>query len=379
MKTENQKGIKPLIIIFAIAAVLLIGGGVGYYFYTIQKGNTGNNNFNSAESVNQNINTSTDETAKWKTYKNAKYHYEFMYPERDWYFSLRQTELESQEDAVDFTKVIRQKNQFVDQDILYMRMAVLVSPNPNNYAPKEWYFIARYLIDIENDPSIKSSDADFLKKRVAEETQYQSEIEEIIFQGLPALKEEGVNNGTISFQKGENMFWIAWDNIDGRESTETAKQIFNNITSTFQFSENIYKDKKFGFQFQYPSHLILSEKEGEINLFDVKNPLLPPVFSIEVFKPTTAKGNNQSEKEFLKKVAEEKLGKESITKAIDYEIGIEVEAKTFFSRHFFIFGVQDVDIDDTDGYIIEIMEGRDGYFAGEEFKQILDSIIFPIF
>jgi len=57
MKNKRQSGfVLPMAILIVI--VLIVAGGVGYYFYKI----------------------SVDETANWKTYVNEKYGYSFKYP-----------------------------------------------------------------------------------------------------------------------------------------------------------------------------------------------------------------------------------------------------------------------------------------------------------
>ena len=70
---NSKKGfVIPLII--AIVAVLAVGGG--YWYYSLST------SFNHSLKPN-NLATSTDQTAGWKTYTNTQYGFEFKYP-KDW-------------------------------------------------------------------------------------------------------------------------------------------------------------------------------------------------------------------------------------------------------------------------------------------------------
>ena len=129
-----------------------------------------------------------------------------------------------------------------------------------------------------------------------------------------------------------------------------------------------YRNDEFGFEVKYPSSLTVRVDESSINFFD-DDELLPPVFGIEIFKPNKIPSGETQEK-FLQQVAEERLGESAILRIVGFrDGGLEVEASTFFFRHFFLY--------DADSRVaVEFFEGQDGFLISGEFNQILSTFRF---
>ncbi len=322
---KNTKGISTLIIIFFIVGILLVVGSVVYYLLNsrvcclpIQNDINANQNFNG--NVNQ---VSSDWLEYQSSHKGIQVRFE--YPST-WRANPTNSSL-IEESAI---QVIGSAgNQF------------LLFPTGG------------YGYGLDEGPT---------------ETQTKIEIDK-----YPALKREFI------YPSGFILTRIEFENIPNhpdfrvefRTENLADKQVLERILNSLKITNwqrKFYENKEYGFTFTYPARFSLNEKDDEINLFD--DPLLPPVLAIEVFTPTNVTNAQSSEEleEILKKIAEEKIGAKYITKIVGmHNGGLEVEADTFFHRHFFVFN----DI------ALEFNEGEDGYFANEEFKQIIDSITLP--
>ncbi|MFA6391698.1 MAG: hypothetical protein WCW66_02995 [Patescibacteria group bacterium] len=132
---NNQKGIVPVVIVAIIAGVVIIGGGVIWYFTSQNSTNSNTNTKNTIENTNSVMNTNTnsalntnskvntnstintnnntiqntnnvtntnttvtintnsalDETADWETYTNTRYAYTIKYPD-NWYVDTNYSE-----------------------------------------------------------------------------------------------------------------------------------------------------------------------------------------------------------------------------------------------------------------------------------------------
>lgn len=185
----------------------------------------------------------TDETANWKTYTNAKYNYQFKYPNKDWTFDSLVPPKYDEDiqtfDSISLIKLTTMPNKYVDQTVWWMRFFVSVQPNPNQLTPKELYYFGQYTKDI---PAGLSTSVPFgeqylrdLRNRVSREVEYPQGVENTTFLGYPALRETYEKWGSLTFVKDSFMFVMSWSIEDGKETAENAQWIFDQILSTFKF------------------------------------------------------------------------------------------------------------------------------------------------
>ena len=182
--------------------------------------------------------------ANWKTYSNTKYNYQFKYPDKDWSFDWLVPPNPNEDirtfDSISFLKTTTVPNKYVNQSIWWMRFFVSVQPNPNQLTPKELYYFRQYTKDIPaglltnvpfGDQYLKD-----LRNKVSREAKYPEGVEDTTFLDYAALRETYKNWGSLTLAKDSLTFVMSWNIEDGKETAENAQQIFNQILSTFRFT-----------------------------------------------------------------------------------------------------------------------------------------------
>ena len=165
------------------------------------------------EMASQNSNTQfadeVDEVSDWKTYANTEYKYRINYPP-DW--EITNITAQPSPAAVRFTKITKQDGRYINDAVV----DVIVESNPLKKTPtEEWY-------------------REWIKQIPAGMNLEGVQIVETTFQGMRALK---IDNHTIFFAKGFNMFRIKWHVAGDYDQSlvSTTENVFNRMLSSFKF------------------------------------------------------------------------------------------------------------------------------------------------
>jgi len=240
MNKTNSSWLKTFSIGFSIISFGITIAIIGYIVVTTKQNQTPNQ-----QRISISPPITQDATANWKTYKNTKYNYQFKYPDKDWVFDWLVPPEPNEDirtfDSVSFLKTTTVPNKYVNQSVWWMRFFVSVQPNPNQLTPKELYYFSRYNTNI---PAGLSASVPFedqylkdLRNKVSRETKYPQGVENTTFLGYAALRETYKNWGSLTLVKDSLTFVMSWNIEDGKETAENAQQIFNQILSTFRFTQ----------------------------------------------------------------------------------------------------------------------------------------------
>jgi len=153
--------------------------------------------------------TTQSETAQWKIFTNTEYKYRVSYP-ADW--ELGQITVKQSPAAIRFTKITKQGDKYLNDAVV----DIIVEPNPFRKTPtEEWY-------------------REWIKQIPAGINLEGVKIEETTFKNMKALK---IDNNTIFFAKGFNMFRIKWHVAGDYDESlaESTENIFEQIVATFEF------------------------------------------------------------------------------------------------------------------------------------------------
>lgn len=207
----NQKGLAPIVIILIVIGVLVVGGGVYWYFVrnkpvacTQEAKQCPDGSYVSRIGPNCEFapcpEAKTDETADWQTYRNKEWGYELKYPQ-NW---------NVEENTVLITTIrnwIRKPDEYSDP---YRDIDIIVYPEK-----KEWPDSARMGLD------------------------YGLNIGTVIVDGLEGVKvrvlaERGYSYIKVAVPKGELLYTIGiCENIAGESNPRMT--IFDQILSNFKF------------------------------------------------------------------------------------------------------------------------------------------------
>ena len=149
------------------------------------------------------------ETSLWKVYTITEYKYRVSYPP-DW--ELVQVTVKQFPAAVRFTKITKQGVNYLNDAVV----DIIVEPNPLRKTPtEEWY-------------------REWVKQIPAGINLEGVKIEETTFKNMKALK---IDNNTVFFTKGFNMFRITWHVAGDYDQSlvESTKKIFEQMLDTFAF------------------------------------------------------------------------------------------------------------------------------------------------
>jgi len=196
MKNKRQSGfVLPMAIL--IVVVLIVAGGVGYYFYKI----------------------SVDETANWKTYTNTKHGYQLKVP-NDFYNRAKPSSWigESDNDSIDFSR------------------------------GRQWYVVIQFLPNAPfYNPPLGTELIGWLKQNKVLFDDYQAlDKPNFEIKGIPAVKmyssgrPQAFNADIIYFIKDNKLFQIqalADTDDENGVDVENVKEICSQILSTFKFIE----------------------------------------------------------------------------------------------------------------------------------------------
>ena len=123
-----------------------------------------------------------------------------------------------------------------------------------------------------------------------------------------------------------------------------------------------------GVSFAIPPELEAAQGEDLIDVFNPSQQTLPPLLEVYVIDYSTPFSTSSSE-ETLLNIAKKQLGFDLVRIVGFHDNGIEVEATTIFSRHFFMY-------DPAANRAIEFRQGRHGFFDSQDFRSILQSVAF---
>ena len=153
--------------------------------------------------------TTQSETAQWKIFTNTEYKYRVSYP-ADW--ELGQITVRQSPATVRFTKIAKQGDKYLNDAVVN----IIVEPNPLRKTPtEEWY-------------------REWVKQIPAGINLEGVKFEETIFKNMKALK---IDNNTIFFVKGFNMFRITWHVAGDYDQSlvGSTEKIFEQMLDTFAF------------------------------------------------------------------------------------------------------------------------------------------------
>lgn len=210
MNNQNQKGISSLLLIVIIVGILAIGGVLAYQYYWQA----------SEEEIEEE--TSTDETADWKVYRNEEIGYEVKYP-KDWYVKEEYRSECKFEDCLEYLyienieeKVIVAGEGPFTENGSYFKIVILKAENISSI--EEW-------IEKGDIPDrVKQERLDFI---------ITLEIGGI---EIKAWKGTGSADGGIEFIKDGRFYRIHY--ISGsQEQFDKDLDIFKQMLSTFRFIE----------------------------------------------------------------------------------------------------------------------------------------------
>lgn len=189
------------------------------------------------------------DTTGWQTYHNTKYGYKLKYPVQDWYPDNLGLPVSETDNAFWIAKVIKEKdNPYIEQSRLYMRFFVSGMPNPNNLTAKEWNFFGAGLNFLEGpDPSLPypyegKTLQDYKQRANSVPLPHSNDAANSIaaattFLGIPAIETAAEQWGSLLLPKNGYMFLASWDVTDGKEKPVVARETFNQILSTFKFTQ----------------------------------------------------------------------------------------------------------------------------------------------
>ncbi|OGZ43659.1 MAG: hypothetical protein A3C80_04560 [Candidatus Ryanbacteria bacterium RIFCSPHIGHO2_02_FULL_45_43] len=205
----NQRGFANMVL---VVVIVILVGAVGYFMF-VKKFEPGSQQptptptqTNTAVSPTP---TPQSETAQWKIFTNTEYKYRINYPP-DW--ELGQITVKQSPAAVRFTKITKQGDKYLNDAVV----DVIVEPNPLRKTPtEEWY--REWVKQIPTGINLEGV-----------------KFEETTFKNMKALK---IDNNTVFFAKGLNMFEIKW-HVAGdynQSLAESAEKIFEQMMATFEF------------------------------------------------------------------------------------------------------------------------------------------------
>ena len=202
VKRMNQKSFANIILV--IIVVVLVGAA-GYFAFVKKPAPIAQD-----KTLPSTQNTvPPDKTAQWRTYTNTEYKYRVSYPP-EW--ELGRITAEPSPAAVRFTKITKQDGKYLNDAVV----DIIVEPNPLKKTPtEEWY-------------------REWVKQIPAGGSLEGVKIEETTFKSIKALK---IDNSSIFFAKGFNMFRIKWHVAgDYNQSLVTStEQIFEQMLANFEF------------------------------------------------------------------------------------------------------------------------------------------------
>jgi hypothetical protein len=150
--------------------------------------------------------------------------------------------------------------------------------------------------------------------------------------------------------------------IQLRSGTPSQKTIAKPLPVTINIWQRIVEPTS-DVAFAIPPNLIARIAEDSVIVADPTQPNLPPLFVAYVIDvPPDLAGSPLQET--LEQIALSQVGKDFIRIVSFHDGGVEMEARTFMSHHFFIY-------DSTTHKAVEFMAGRDDFFRSPEFVEIL--------
>jgi len=208
--------------LFLVVMVVILAFG-GLFYFSWQKGvikTTPSNEVSPTPTAN------TDETVNWKTYKNKKYNYQVSY-HSDWYVLYSDTEdLDTARD-ISFRK-FKDLPFYAEGQIEF---TIIVHPNPNNLTLSE--FLIRGDINIFH-PEL----SEFITLEGEQEDRRKTveKMEKTTFNGFEALRYKELENEIKLFVNNNNIF-LFYLNVSDNNASVNPEELFNQILSTFQFTE----------------------------------------------------------------------------------------------------------------------------------------------
>lgn len=197
----NQKGFANIV---AVMVVVILTGAVGY-FVLIKRPMIATPGTSSSS---QNT-VPPDTTAQWKTYTNEENKYRVSYPP-DW--KLTSVTADPSPTAIRFTKITKQNGTYLNDAVI----DIIVELNPLGTTPTEAWYRA-WATQIPAGINLE-----------------EATIKETMFKNMRALN---INNSSVFFAKGSNMFRIQW-HVAGEYNpslVSSTEQIFEQMLSTFEF------------------------------------------------------------------------------------------------------------------------------------------------
>lgn len=197
----NQKGFANIVVVML---VVILAGAVGYFALIKRPILT----TPGTSSLAQNT-APPDTTPQWISYTNREHKYRVSYPP-DW--KLGSVTAEPSPAAIRFTKITKQNGTYLNDAVI----DIIVEPNPLNTTPTEAWYRA-WAAQIPAGINLEGI-----------------EIKETMFKNVRALI---INNSSVFFAKGSNMFRIQWHVAGDYDSSlvTSTEQNFEQLLSTFEF------------------------------------------------------------------------------------------------------------------------------------------------